>query len=322
MATATTRTNGNGGENTALARRQDSDRTVRDLFIRSKDQIAMALPSHLKPDRMIRVALTTIRQTPKLLECTPISLLKCVMQASALGLEPDPLLGRCYMVPFRDTKKGITEATLIIGYKGLIDLARRSGEIVSLEAHVVYERDEFRFEFGSGECLIHRPGFMQDRGQITHAWAMARFKGGGHQFEVMDYWELEAVRGMSKQGNFGPWVDHRAEMYRKTVVRRLAKFLPLSPQLVSHLAGEEMVDSGMSPGEVYGDADEMIETTATVTTTSKAAGLTERLKPAETPKDLGWVHGEKDTPKREADESQDGDDLDGLERDGQPGMSE
>lgn len=239
---------------TVLAKRQDSMRTVQDLLLKSKAQIQMALPAHMASDRMIRVALTTIRQTPDLLNCPAISLVKCVMQAAALGLEPDPLLGRAYIVPFKN-KQGVKEATLIIGYKGFIDLARRSGEMVSIEAHCVFEQDEFRYEFGTGECLVHRPAAVEDRGNITHAWAMARFKGGGHQFDVMDFWELEAIRKMSKQPASGPWRDHTPQMYRKTVLRRLANFLPLSPNLVRHLAAEEMIEGGLDSGEIFGDDD-------------------------------------------------------------------
>src|ERR1700690_3025545 len=95
--------------------------TVQDLLMRSKQQIALALPKHMDPDRLCRIALTTIRQTPKLLDCDPLSLIKCVVQCAAIGLEPDPLLGRAYLVPFG------RECQLLIGYRGMIDLARRSG---------------------------------------------------------------------------------------------------------------------------------------------------------------------------------------------------
>ncbi len=242
---------------TPALKTRDQIATVQDLLVKSKSQIQMALPSHLTADRMVRVALTTIRQTPKLLDCNPLSLVKCVMQAAALGLEPDPLMGRAYIVPYG------TEATLIVGYKGLIDLARRSGQIRSVEAHVVYEHDEFSYSYGLSEDLVHKPAYQQDRGHVTHAWALARFKDGGHQFEVMDFWSLEKIRNGSKNGSGQVWRDHREEMYRKTVLRRLCKFLPLSPELSTHLGREELVDAGVAPSVAYEDDNgEILESPA------------------------------------------------------------
>ena len=227
----------------------DAIRTIQDLLARSKSQIQAALPKHLDADRLARISLTTIRQTPKLLECDPLSLVKCIMQAAALGLEPDPLLGRAYLVPYG------REVQLIIGYRGLIDLARRSGEIQSIEAHVVYEADEWDYAYGLEPRLFHRPADTEKRGKVVAAWALARFKDGGYQFEVMNLSELEAVRRSSRAGNNGTWVSHTAEMYRKTVLRRLGKLLPLSPTLSSHLAKEEAIESGAA----FSDDGELVE---------------------------------------------------------------
>lgn len=214
-------------------------RTIRDLLVKSKAELAMALPKTLTPERLTRISLSTLRQSPKLLECSRDSLLKCIFQCAALGLEPDPLLGYAYLVPYKG------EATVIIGYKGLVMLARRSGQILSLEAHVVYEADQFEYSFGLEPKLIHVPANQEDRGPITHAWGMARFKDGGHQCDVMNLWELEAIRKRSMKPNDGPWKDHRPEMYRKTIIRRMSKMLPLTPETQRHLDAEELMEAGV-----------------------------------------------------------------------------
>ena len=128
----------------------DKVKTVANLFRSSgvKSQLEMAIPKHMDADRLIRIAVTVIRVNPKLLECTQESLLACLMGCAQLGLEPEPFLGQVYFVPFYDKKKGAYEAQLIPGYRGLITLARRSGEIKSLSAQVVYENDFFELEYG------------------------------------------------------------------------------------------------------------------------------------------------------------------------------
>lgn len=226
------------GSTTLAKPANDAATTVLNLLERSKKQIEAAIPRHMSADRLMRVALTTMRTTPKLLECSSISLLKATLQCAALGLEPDPFLGLAYIIPFG------TEATVIVGYKGIVHLARNSGQIQSVEAHCVYEADKFEFHYGVKSNIVHVPAFEKDRGSITHAWAVAHFKDGGYQMEVMDIYELEAIRNQSKKPDTGPWRDHRPEMYKKTVIRRMGKLLPLSPVLQRQLATEEAIDLG------------------------------------------------------------------------------
>lgn len=154
-------------------------------------RFAEVLPKHMSMDRMSRIALTTIRTNPKLLECKVSSLMGAVMQAVQLGLEPG-LLGHCYILPYK------SEATFIIGYKGMIDLARRSGHIQSIYAHAVYENDEFEYELGLHPQLKHKPSFG-DRGEFIGAYAVAHFKDGGHQMEFMPKSEIENGEGVQLQ---------------------------------------------------------------------------------------------------------------------------
>jgi recombination protein RecT len=192
-------------------------------------EIEKALPKHMDADRMARIALTTIRTNPKLLECSVPSLLGAVMQAAQLGLEPG-LIGHCYLVPFKNNKTGQTDVQFIIGYKGMIDLARRSGNIESIYAHAVYSNDTFEYEYGLHPKLVHKPA-MTDRGEFIGAYAVAHFKDGGYQFEFMPKEEIEKRRKRSKASNNGPWVTDYEEMAKKTVIRHMWKYLPISIEI-------------------------------------------------------------------------------------------
>ena len=127
---------------------QQKPKTIDDYLKQMAPAMAQALPKHMDVDRLMRLAMTTIRTTPALKDADVSSLLGAVMQAAQLGLEPG-LMGHCYLLPFKNSKKGITEVQFIIGYKGMIDLARRSGHIQSIYAHAVYEKDEFEYELMS-----------------------------------------------------------------------------------------------------------------------------------------------------------------------------
>lgn len=226
--------------------------TIRTLLERSKAQIAMALPKHLNADRIIRLAMTSIQRTPKLLECDPITLVGAVIQSSQLGLEPDGILGHAYLVPFKNTKKNRMEVQFIPGYKGLIDLARRSGQVNRISAHVVYENETFNMEYGTKEILEHKPLPPSTRGDRKGVYAVAVLNDGSPHFEWLWNEEIEAVKRQSK-ASFGPWQTHEDEMIRKTAIRRLVKYLPLSVELAKAAAVDELVDAGISTQELFDD---------------------------------------------------------------------
>ncbi len=229
--------------------------SIRTLLEKSKGQIAMALPKHLNADRIIRVAMTSIQRTPQLLECDPITLVGAVIQSSQLGLEPDGILGHAYLVPFRNTKKNRMEVQFIPGYKGLIDLARRSGQVNRISAHVVYENEHFVMEYGTKEILEHKPLPPSTRGDRKGVYAVAVLNDGSAHFEWLWNEEIEAVKRQSKAGNFGPWKTHEDEMIRKTAIRRLVKYLPLSVELAKAAAVDELVDAGISTQEFFDDIE-------------------------------------------------------------------
>lgn len=211
-----------------------------------KAQMALALPKTLTADRLIRIVLTECRKTPELRRCNQASFFGAVLQCAQLGLEPGSALGHCYLLPYGNGKArdGLPNCQLIIGYRGMIDLARRSGQIVSINAYCVHEKDEFIYELGLHPDIKHRPSAMADRGPVTFVYAVAQLQGGGVQFEVMSRAEIEAVRKQSKAGTRGPWVTHWEEMARKTVVRRLFKYLPVSTEALRAVEVDEKSDRG------------------------------------------------------------------------------
>ena len=199
-------------------------------------QIAAALPQHMKAERMIRVATTAMLRTPKLEQCDQASFFKALLDLSAWGLEPDGR--RAHLIPFENRQRGITEVQLILDYKGLVELARRSGEVATIHADVICKNDVFEYGFGSEQKLIHKPNLME-RGEVLGAYAHVRLKDGTEQFEVLSKGEIDAVRKRSKAGNNGPWVTDYNEMAKKTAFRRLSKWLPISAEMADAFEADD-----------------------------------------------------------------------------------
>lgn len=276
----------------ALAQRQPAapDRTIRAYLERMKGEIALALPAHMTADRLARIALTEIRRTPKLLNASIESLMAAVLLAAQLGLEPGPL-GHCYFVPYWNKKTNTYEVQFIIGYKGYLELVRRSGQVRHLAARVVYEHDRFEFEYGFEDRLVHVPA-LGDRGQPVYVYMVATETDGTRHLEVMTVAEVEAVRRRSKTPDDGPWVTDWGEMARKTVVRRGVKYLPLSVEIQRSLAADETVRLTVAPdmlsvpaAEDGSDDQGMMALTEAEMGAPEASGETptEEAPPAETP---------------------------------------
>lgn len=221
-----------------------------------KQQMALALPKHMTADRLARIALTEVRKNPKLAQCDQTSFLGAIMQLAALGLEPGGALGHAYLLPFdkREKVNGqwktvSTEVQLIVGYRGMIDLARRSGQIQSIEARAVYAKDSFGVRLGLDSSIEHVPAWDEvDRGELTFVYAVAKLKDGGVQFDVMSRAEIEKIRARSKAGANGPWVSDFEEMAKKTVLRRLFKYLPVSIEMQRAVGLDEQAAAGIDQG--------------------------------------------------------------------------
>lgn len=267
----------NPGQITPKAR-MDS---LRSMLEAAKSSMAMVVPKHVTPDRLIKLALVAASRTPLLLQCDAKSIVQGVMTAAQLGLDCGGVLGSAYLVPFKNAKNGGRyEAQLIVGYRGLVDLARRSGEIDTIEAHVVYANDKFEVAFGLDPVLRHVPCLTDEAGEPVLVYGIARLKDGGRQVEVMTRSQVERIRSRSRAGQSGPWVSDWSEMARKTVVRRLCKYLPLSPELADALAVDEKVEGAAVVDLVPVETHEYdaLEAEVVEEHTSRAASLTERLR--------------------------------------------
>jgi len=232
---------------------------IRILLERSRKQLEMALPKHLSADRLLRVAMTSIQKNPRLLDCTPQSLLACVMVCAQLGLEPDQFLGQAYLVPFKDNKAGKTICTLIPGYRGYIALARRSGEMSTVSAQVVYERDTFDLQYGINDQLVHKPAIDGDRGKPIGAYCVFKYKDGGYSFDFIPTADIEKVRARSKSKDDGPWMTDWAEMAKKTVIKRHSKMAPLSVEFAKAVALEDRALAGESQADLLDTYDDAID---------------------------------------------------------------
>jgi len=202
-------------------------RDIKDLLQcdQFKQAVRMALPKHLTADRFVRVAINATLRTPKLLNCNKESFFRALMDLSSYGLEPDGR--RAHLIPFGN------EVQLIIDYKGLVELVRRSGDVSYIHADVVYEGDEWEFSYGSDARLIHRPN-LEKRGKQDAkplaVYSFVKLRDGSEDFMVLSPAEVDAVRRRSKAANNGPWVSDWAEMAKKTAFRRHSKWLPLSSE--------------------------------------------------------------------------------------------
>ena len=205
-----------------------------------REQFARALPKHLSPERFARIAITALTRTPKLADCTPASVMKCLLDLSAMGLEPDGR--RAHLIPYENRKANTVECTLIVDFKGLVELIRRSGDVASIRSETVCEKDDFGWNNGE---VMHRVNWREDRGEVQAVYAEAVMKSGERQSAVMTTKEVEAIRARSRSGNSGPWVTDWAEMAKKTAVRRLSKMLPLSSEIMQHVERDDDQFAGM-----------------------------------------------------------------------------
>lgn len=229
-------------------------------YVKSMEaEIAKALPSVITPERFSRIVLTAISANPKLQECTPQSFLGAMMTAAQLGVEPNTALGQAYLIPFKN--KGVMECQFQLGYKGLIDLAYRSGEVSNIQAQEVYENDVFEFEYGLEPKLRHVPA-KKDRGDVICYYALFKMKDGGYNFGVMSVDDARKHgQKYSKSYSFGPWQSDFDEMAKKTVLKKVLKYAPLKSDFVRAVAQDETIKKDISndmtfvPDETIIDAE-------------------------------------------------------------------
>lgn len=205
----------------ATVERTPEQANVLSLLERSKPEIARALPPGVDFERFTRVVLTEIRRVPKLLDCDPYSFMGAVMWAAQLNLEPGPLQ-HVHLIPFGK------EVTFVVGYRGYIELAYRSGQVKDVYAELVHEGDVFRVVKGTSAKIVHEPAGAAGERETVAAYAVAHLKAGGTVQRVIYEEDWERARKSSAAGSKGkgPWADDRPAMIRKTALRRLESLLP------------------------------------------------------------------------------------------------
>ena len=220
--------------------------TIADMVKALEPEIKRALPAMLTPERFIRMALSAINNTPELESCTPMSFIAALMNAAQLGLEPNTPLGQAYLIPYKN--KGRLECQFQLGYKGMIDLAYRSGQIQVIQAQAVREFDYFEYEYGLDPRLIHRPAH-EERGEITFFYGLFRMKNGGYGFEVSNKADMDAFAARYSKsfgGKYSPWKESYEEMAKKTVIKRVLKYAPVSADLRKALSMDESIKTEIS----------------------------------------------------------------------------
>ena len=217
--------------------------TMRGLITRMMPEIKKALPTVITPERFTRMVMTAVSNTPQLAECTGQSFMACMMQAAQLGVEPNTPLGQAYLIPYRN--HGQLECQFQIGYKGILDLAYRSGMVTSIQAHEVCENDVFECEYGIEPQLRHKPA-MRDRGAVIAYYAVFKTKDGGYGFEGMSKDDIMAHAKKYSQSfgkGFSPWASNFDEMAKKTVLKRVLKYAPLKTEFARALASDGTIKS-------------------------------------------------------------------------------
>lgn len=221
--------------------------TMETLLKGNRERIAAVLPKGIQVDRTIALATGLWNQTPALQKCTASSFATSVFQAVSMGLELSPLIGHVYLIPYNNKKKGITECQLQVGYKGLIELAKRSKDNPKIWARTVYANDVFEYQLGSKEYLKHIPYLGSDRGEFMCAYACLETSDGVVSFEIVAGWEVLEIRDrFSKSGDkYGPWTTSFDEMAKKTATKRLLKYASLSAELQQAIHQDDLSSLGV-----------------------------------------------------------------------------
>ena len=240
----------------------NTEKKTMQSYIKSMEgEIKKALPSVITPERFTRMVLSAISTNKQLGVCTPSSFLGAMMSAAQLGLEPNTPLGQAYILPYKN--KGVLEAQFQLGYKGLIDLAYRSGEVEVVQAHIVYENDTFECEYGLEPKLTHVPA-DKDRGMPIKVYAMFKTKSGGYGFEVMsmdDVKQHASKYSKSYGSSYSPWSTNFEEMAKKTVLKKCLKYAPLKSDFVKGIVQDETIKNEVAddmyevPNEVVYEAE-------------------------------------------------------------------
>ena len=220
--------------------------TIPDMIKAMEPEIKKALPSVITPERFTRIALSATSNNPELTQCTPISFISALLNAAQLGLEPNTPLGQAYLIPYKN--KGKLECQFQIGYKGLIDLAYRNGDMQTIQAHTVYSNDEFDFSYGLNGTLVHKPA-KENRGEPVYFYGFFKTTNGGYSYNVMSKENMdEYAKNYSKAfgSSFSPWKTNYKSMAKKTVLKQALKYAPIKTDLARCLTTDMSIKNSIS----------------------------------------------------------------------------
>lgn len=273
---------------------KQSQPTIYHLIQRMGPQIKAALPKHITVDRMVRIALTAVRTTPKLLDCNQMSLIAAIMTSAQLGLEPNTPLGEAYLIPYNDYKNKTTNAQFQIGYKGLLSLAYRTGKYRSIYAHEVYPNDEFHYEYGLNEVLKHVPADVPE-GDPIYYYAVYHLDNGGYDFSVWSRAKIEKHAKVYSQAfskSSSPWQGDFDAMAKKTVLKDVLKYAPKSIELAHQIEEDERIK------QIDKDSGDIIDVTDFDQMNEEDVANREALEQAQEPKKQEKAPG-KDNAEQE-----------------------
>lgn len=256
----------------AVAKKTEKPKSVKDLIEIRMPEIQKVLPSVISPQQFLRLTLNAIQSTPHLMECTMPSFYGAVMQCAQLGLKPN-VNGEAYLIPFKNNKKGgAYECQFIVGYKGLMLLARRSGEVANIDAQTVYENDEFDLSYGFDPMLVHKPYLKGDRGKPVGFYATVMLKDGGKSAHYMTVEDAQKYgKRYSKAYNNSPWMTDFEAMAKKSCLRQVLKYAPMSTDVDGAIRTDEKVLKFEENKELDGGIVEIEEDEPTAEDIAEAA---------------------------------------------------
>lgn len=233
--------NGAGQKRPAPApqNKKEKGETIADLITKMEPEIKKAVPEHIKPERLARIALTAVRHTPKLAECDQISFIGAVMQAAQMGLEPNTGLGEAYIIPYGD------KATFQIGYKGILSLAHRTGQYKAIYAQEVYKNDKFDFSYGLDKTIYHKPADLPE-GDPIYYYAVYKLTNGGYDLVVWSKKRLQQhakkfSSALNNSRTTSPWQTDFISMAKKTVLKDVLKYAPKSIEFSQQMTSDYTV---------------------------------------------------------------------------------
>lgn len=231
----------------------------RGLLERQKNEISKVLPQHMDTTRLLRIIMTSFRSNPELMECSPASVLGAVMQLAQLGLEP--ILNLAHLVPYYNKKTGQKECQMLIGYRGYIQLVMNTGEVGLIQLKEVYAGDQFDYEYGLNPNLKHKPASFKDRGEISHFYAIINFNNGLKDFLIMCKEDIDFIRdnysaGYKFRKESSPWHTDYVAMAKKTILKQMLKYCPISFEILEKLNNDEkVIDFGVETDKLLGIAE-------------------------------------------------------------------